>query len=170
VRFDLRIITRTALLLALTLLLQSLRFVIPAPVFGSTLLIGSLVNACLLVSVESAGIWPGVIVAVATPIAASFQQMLPLPIFILPVAVANILYILIYKGGSAWGKWQGVTLAAMGKALFLYLAFAWLLTLVNLNVKMAAALLFVMGWPQLATGLAGGLLAMEVIKRLRLKR
>lgn len=49
------VLARGALLLALTLVFQSLRFLIPVPVFLSTFLIGTLVNMCLLVAVEEVG-------------------------------------------------------------------------------------------------------------------
>jgi hypothetical protein len=46
------------------------------------------------------------------------------------------------------------------------MAFTWLLTLVSINPKIAAGLLFVMSWPQLVTTVLGGLLALAVVKRL----
>lgn len=50
-----REVVRAALLLALLLVVQSLRFVVPLPPFVSMFAIGTLVNACLLISLEVAG-------------------------------------------------------------------------------------------------------------------
>ncbi|MDR3560273.1 MAG: hypothetical protein P4N59_02360 [Negativicutes bacterium] len=162
-----RVVARTALLLALTLLFQSLRFIIPVPPFFSTWIIGSLVNACLLVALETTGLYPAVVIAVTAPVVAYLQMLLPLPVFVVPVALANILYVSLFKTGLAWGRWQGITLAALGKTIFLYCAFAWLLTLIHIDSKLANGLLFVMSWPQLVTTVAGGVLATMIVKRLR---
>lgn len=162
-----RIIARTALLLALTLLFQSLRLLIPLPPFFSTWIIGSLVNACLLVALETTGFFPAAVIAVAAPVVAYLQQMLPLPVFVPPVALANLLYIWLFRTGLVWGRWQGIALSALGKTIFLYAAFAWLLSFIQIGPRLAAGLLFVMSWPQLVTTTAGGVLAAMVVKRLK---
>jgi hypothetical protein len=160
-------LTRTALLLALTLLFQSLRFIIPVPSFFSTLIVGSLVNACLLIALETTGFYAAMTIAVVAPVVACFQQLLPLPLLIIPVALANIIYTGLFKSGTVWGKWQGIALAALGKTIFLYCSFTWLLTFIHINPKMAVLLLGVMSWPQLFTGIVGGIIAVAVVKRLR---
>ena len=50
-----REVVRAALLLALLLVVQSLRFVVPLPPFISMFAIGTLVNACLLISLCNCG-------------------------------------------------------------------------------------------------------------------
>jgi hypothetical protein len=160
------VVTRTALLLALTLLFQSLRLLIPLPPFFSTWVIGSLVNACLLIALETTGFYPAAVIAVVAPVMAYFQQLLPLPVFVLPVALANLLYVGLFKTGLSWGRWQAVTVAALGKTVFLYASFFWLLSFINLGAKLTAGLLFVMSWPQLVTTTVGGILATIVVKRL----
>lgn len=164
------ILTRTALLLALTLAFQSLRFIIPIPVFLSTFLIGSLVNACLLVAVETVGAQPTLLIVLVAPIVAYFQQLLPLPIFIIPVALGNAIYIGIFSIGKKWNSWLRIGGAALSKMVFMYVTFSWLLTLIAIPVKLAAGLLLVMSWPQLVTGVVGGILAGIINKRLQLLR
>jgi hypothetical protein len=159
-------LTRTALLLSLTLVFQSLRFIIPIPVFLSTFLIGSLVNACLLVAVETVGIRLALVIAIITPITAYLQQLLPLPIFILPVALGNAIYIGMFFIGKRWNLWLGIALAAVSKMLFMYASFTWLLTLIAIPVKLATGLLLVMSWPQLVTGVIGGSVAVIIKRRL----
>lgn len=162
------VITRAALLLALTLLFQSLRFVIPIPPFLSVFLIGSLVNSCLLIAGERVGIKYALIIGCSAPVVAYFQQLLPLPILIIPVILGNVIYILIFTIGKKWQRWIGVSLAAVSKFLFMYGAFTWLLTVIAIPTTMAASLMFVMSWPQLVTGILGGLLAGFITKRLQL--
>ena len=163
-----KILVRTAFLLAITLMFQSLRFIMPVPPIFSTFIIGSLVNACLLVALETAGLSGAIILAVMTPVIAYFQQLLLLPVFILPVAAANIIYISLFKAGNIWGWWQGVGLAAVGKTIFLWAIFAWLLTFIAISPKLASALLFVMSWPQLVTSVLGGVVATTVVRRLNI--
>lgn len=162
------ILTRTALLLALALVFQSLRLIIPIPVFLSTFVIGSLVNACLLVAVETVGVKPALMIVSITPIVAYFQQLLPLPIFIIPVALGNAIYIGIFWVGKRWQSWLRIGAAALSKGVFMYAAFSWLLTLIAIPAKVATGLMLVMSWPQVVTGVVGGILASIIRKRLQM--
>lgn len=162
-----RILTRTALLLSLTLIFQSLRFFIPVPPFLSTFLIGSLVNASLLIAAEKAGLWPAVIIASIAPVVAYFQQLLPLPVFIVPVALGNITYIVLFLVILRWNRLLSIVSATIGKTGLLYGIFAWLLTFVAIPPKLAAGIMLAMSWPQLVTGVFGGILASLAIKRIK---
>ena len=160
-------LTRTGLLLALTLVFQSLRFLIPLPPWMSTFLIGSLVNAALLVALQALGLRSALLIACVTPVVAWLQQLLPLPVFILPVAVGNSLYIWLFSRLRRAGpEWLAVGSAALGKAAFFFLAFRGLLSMLELPPALSAAILFVMGWPQLVTGLIGGFIAIYAWRRL----
>jgi len=161
-----RVLARAALLLALTLLFQSLRFIIPLPPFFSTWIIGSLVNACLLVAVMTTGVWAAAMIAVIAPVVAYMQQLLPLPVFIVPVALANLVYIGLFRSVFRWGRWPAVCGAALGKTGFLWGTFTWLLTLIHINPQLAGLLLFAMSWVQLGTTTVGAILALAVVKRL----
>ncbi|BBB92733.1 MAG TPA: hypothetical protein PKA28_03110 [Methylomusa anaerophila] len=162
-----KVLTRTALLLALTLLFQSLRFFIPIPPLFSTFIIGSLVNASLLIAAETVGIWPALLIAAVTPIVAYFQQLLVLPVFIIPVALGNASMVVVYLLTLKFGKVISVGIAAFTKTCVLYGLFTWLLALVVLPPKVAALLMFVMSWPQFVTGIIGGILAVLIAKRLK---
>ena len=159
-------VARAALLLALTLVFQSLRLVIPVPPFFTTFIIGSLVNACLLIALETAGLGAAAAIAVVAPVVAYLQGLLFLPVFIPPVALGNLIYVLLFKAGLARGRVLATLAAAAGKAAFLFAAFAWLLTLVSVPATLAAGLMFAMSWPQLVTTVAGGILATVVCRRL----
>ncbi len=171
-----RKLTRAGVLLALTFIFQSLRMIVPLPAFLSTILIGSLVNACLLIGAETIGWWPALTIAVAAPIVAYFQQALPFPVLIAPIAAGNAIYISLYlfiRPQSRWppnrraGRWPAIGLAAAGKAFFLYEAFRWLLAFIAVPAKIAAALMAVMSWPQFITAVSGGIIALFIAKRLK---
>ncbi|MBP2653665.1 MAG: hypothetical protein H6Q73_1234 [Firmicutes bacterium] len=158
-------LVRAALLLTLTLLFQWLRFLIPLPTL-SNFITGTLVNACLAIAVEMVGLYLAAIIGVIAPIVAYSQGILPLPIFILPIAIANFIYVAVLKIGVTWRRSLFAIVAAVLKALVLYLMFAWLLVLLKVETKMATALLFAMGWPQLVTAFLGVTLATLVMKRI----
>jgi hypothetical protein len=160
------VLARAALILALTLVFQSLRLVIPVPPFFTTFIIGTLVNACLLIALETAGFGAAAAIAVVAPVVAYLQGLLFLPVFIPPVALANLLYILLFRVGLARGRGLAIGLSAAGKAAFLFAAFTWLLTLVSVPAPLAAGIMFAMSWPQLVTTVAGGVLATVVSRRL----
>lgn len=166
---NLKNLIRAALLLALAIVFQSLRLMIPLPPFFTTFLIGSLVNACLLLAVELIGPGPAVLIAIITPFIAYFQQMLPLPVFIVPVALGNSLFALVYYVARRRGDWVRIGSAALVKCVALYGSFVWLLSLLTLPPALVHGILFVMSWPQLVTGLLGGFLTILVRRRLPFK-
>ena len=159
-------IVRGALLMALMILLQSLRLLVPVPPFVSMFVIGSAVNACLLLAAMTAGLRAGFIIACLAPVIAYFQQALPLPVFILPVAVTNIVYILLYEAGRKHHLWLAVLLASVGRMAALYFSAAWIFSFISLPAGQAFFLKTAMSWPQLVTGLAGGVLCHWLYKRL----
>lgn len=159
-----KILTRTALMLGLTIIFQSLRLLIPLPVFLSTFLIGSLVNASFLITYELVGLWSAMIIVTIAPIVAYFQGMLLLPVFIVPVAIGNAVLVLVYHLLRNIKK-AAVFFAAFTKTLVLYSLFTWLLTFIVINPKIAAALMFAMSWPQFVTGIIGGVLSLIVVAK-----
>jgi hypothetical protein len=158
---------RTALLLALTVMFQSLRLVVPLPFFLSTIIIGTLVNTCLLVAGVINGEKSACTIAVAAPVVAFFQQMLPLPVLTIPVAIGNLLYIWLFLKLMGRKKWQCIVICAISKAMFMYGAVAAMLLMVNLPPKVSAGLMFAMSWPQFVTAAIGVALTLEVSKRIQ---
>lgn len=160
-------VTRTALLLALTLISQSLRMFIPIPPFISIFVIGSLVNACLLISAQSVNLWSGIIIAIIAPVVAYFQGQLPLWIFIIPVSFGNCIIVIIHNYILKYSKMWAILLASLAKSVFLYISFYSLITLINIPPKISAFLMLAMSWPQFITGLIGGSLAFIISERLK---
>ena len=75
-----RFIARTAVLVAVALVFQSLRYLFPDPSgIAITYLIGTLVNLTLCVACGVSGIWSGLVVAVIAPIVAFAQGHAQVP-------------------------------------------------------------------------------------------
>ena len=91
----LRNLVRGAILLALAVVLQGMRLIIPVPTPISMFLIGSAVNACLVLIARTTGRTQGVTAAVLLPVFAWLEGMLPLWFFIFPVMVGNIVFVLL---------------------------------------------------------------------------
>jgi hypothetical protein len=178
---NLRLVVRTALLLAIMLVFQQLRLLIGNGL-ASTVVIGSLVNLCLVVAAATVG-WRGsLVLAVLSPVAALLEGHLPLPVLIPFVAAGNF----AISGVFEWVErhkntqprlWTGVAAAALAKTACLYalvvlLFVGAILPGMGLPAQKAGvlsgALALSFGWPQLVTALIGGAVAVPVIRRLRM--
>lgn len=159
-------LTRTALAAALLLAVQSLRLALPLPPLASTLFIGSLVNACLLLGAASGG-WRGVLLlSWLAPLVAYLQQLLPLPLLIPLVAGGNAVYGGLYLCLRRRPPWLRLLLPAAGKVLALWGGSALLLSWLALPPGLRELTALLLSWPQLVTALAGGVLAQLVLRRL----
>ena len=158
----LRNLVRGAILLALAVVLQGMRLIIPVPTPISMFLIGSAVNACLVLIARTTGRTQGVTAAVLLPVFAWLEGMLPLRFFIFPVMVGNIVFVLLVNAARG----RGIYGAAFVKAFVLYSAFFVLLQVVEVPNRIGAGILFVMSWPQIVTGLIGIGIALYAQKRL----
>ena len=160
-------LARSGLLLALLLTVQALRLVLPLPPFITMFGIGSAVNACLLAATLFAGWRAALFMAVIAPVVAWLQQMLPLPILIVPVAVANVVYLTVFFWLFRRQRWVAVLAAATAKMAGMYAATDWLLRFVALPELPAKLLRLMFSWPQLVTGVLGGALCILIVERLR---
>lgn len=109
---------RGAMLLAVGLVLQALRLVIPMPPMWTVFVVGTLVNMVLVLAARTVGLWPSVMIAVLLPVMAYFQGQLPLPFLIPVVAVGNL--VMVYLCARFWGK--GIIIAAPLFKTFIYIA------------------------------------------------
>ncbi|MDR3348554.1 MAG: hypothetical protein LBO03_02940 [Acidaminococcales bacterium] len=155
-----------ALLLALSLLAQSLRLVLPLPLFVSMFIVGTLLNAILLMATSAAGLKPALIIAWAAPAVALLQGQLPGLPFVPLVAVGNTAYILLLDTFKNRNKCFVLVAASSGKTATLFFG-AWALLLaLNYPPLIGTSFSFVMSWPQFVTALAGGLLGQFLLARL----
>lgn len=168
-------VTRTAIMLALSVLFQSLRLIIPMPAGISQYIVGSLVNLALIVAVMIIDIKGGLAVAVLTPIIAFFQGHIPqaMPLMILFVAIGNAVIVLAY-GLLYRDSWASRILALVVGALVKFITLYALVVKVTLPLiypaapeAMKATLSINFTWPQLVTASIGGVLALLVIPLLR---
>lgn len=159
-------LTRSALLLALMVVFQSIRLVIPVPPVLSMFVIGSAVNACLLLAVEMIHWQAAFVLAAAAPIIAAWQQVLPSPVFIIPVAAANLIYVLLYAMLLKTNRWLAVGGAALAKVLGLYVMISLTLEFAQLPAKLVAVLNMMFSYPQFITGVLGGIFCYLLTRKL----
>lgn len=161
---NVKLITRTAILLALTILFQTLGRFIPLGPYNQ-FVVGPLVNACLLVATSAAGIWAGTAVALISPFGAILTgAAIPLP-FAPFVAVGNfmlVLFFFIIKNN----KIAGIAAGAIAKFGFLLASINFFIWMMKIPAKKAGVMLFAFGWPQLVTAIIGGILALIILKAL----
>ena len=153
-------LVRGAMLIALTVVLQSLRLFIPLPPMASMFFIGTLVNMMLAVTVRLAGLKPALLAVVLLPFFAYLQGQLPIPLLI-PVVIGGAVFVLICH----WAWHRGLMLAPLAKTICMFTSSLVLLKVLALPEKMVFAIGFMMGWPQMVTGICGILLARLITKR-----
>jgi uncharacterized membrane protein YeaQ/YmgE (transglycosylase-associated protein family) len=170
-----KLITRTAIMLALTIVFQALgRYTNLGP--NSNFVVGPLVNACLLIATAAAGLWGGAIVSIVSPFGAIITgAALPIP-FLPFVALGNLLLVVTFyyavKSSKLKpyfkneGKYIGILAGAILKFLFLYASVATFLSFYNVPSKLYNVMYFTFSWPQLVTAIVGGAIALVVIKAL----
>ena len=159
--------TGTAMLLAVALLAQSLRLLIPIPPQVSMFVIGSIVSATIVLAAWRFGLKAGLLIAWVTPLVAYLQGlMLPLAPAVIVVGLGSSLYATVAYALRQRPKVVMVVLAVLVRVLVLYGGFSLLLQLVHLPMEKASVLLFSMGWPQIVTGSLGILLASVIQGRL----
>lgn len=126
---NIRRMVAAALLIALTIVFQQLRFIL-GDLIVTTYIIGSLVNLCLIVAATAVGLWGGVAVAAVSPLVAFAQGHLPLLQMVPWVVAGNVLLVLFYallalKDKAAlnvsWPRWT-VTGAAAALVKFAVIA------------------------------------------------
>lgn len=168
-------IAHAAVGLALILLAQYLNKVIPAiPIFVGVqvgqLITGTLVNALLIIVSIDAGYHSGVLVGIISAFLATILGIGPIFPIITPfIAIANIIYVLVYRFGAThhYGVLISSIPAAFIKTGFLWITVPLVLTFIpDVKEVQAIALTAMFSWPQLITGIAGGIFAAIVIARI----
>jgi len=159
-------ITRTAILLALTIVFQTMGRAIPLGQFNQ-FITGSLVNACLVIAAAATGIWGGAAVALLAPFGAILTGA-PVPLPFAPViAVGNfilvLMFVLIRKNPIL-----GIAAGAVLKFGFLFAGVNIFVSLMGIPAQKAATMIATFSWPQLVTAAIGGAVALIVIRVLRI--
>ncbi len=158
-------LTRTAIMLALTLAFQALRFI---PVFNNPYIIGTLVNLALIVSVIIVGPFSAGVISIIAPIVALMQGHLPFPVFVPMVALGNIVLCFLFYYVQKINKYAAVAISSLGKWIFLYYASKFVLSFfVSVPLEQFNKLVAGFNIPQLVTALIGGFLAVIISKFLK---
>lgn len=138
--------------MALALLSQSLRLIIPLPNMVSMFLIGSLVGLCMLVAAMRYGLASGLGIAWATPVIAFMQAMLPFAPFVPLVALGNTVFVILGYLLKNQSVWLQALVCSVAKCVVLYCSFALLSVGFAVPYPIGRAVLFMMSWPQIVTG------------------
>lgn len=138
--------------MALALISQSLRLIIPLPNMVSMFLIGSLVGLCMLVATMRYGLVSGLVIAWATPVIAFMQSMLPFAPFVPLVAIGNSVFVVLGHLLRNQAVWLQAALCSVAKCVVLYCSFALLFVGFAVPYPIERAILFMMSWPQIVTG------------------
>ena len=164
------LLIKGALLLALTLVFQSLRFIIPLPPFVAMFLIGTLVNTALATATLAVSARVALFISIVAPLAAFLQGQLPLIIFVPVVMLGNCAYVLCVEATRNLSTLAAVPLCAAGKTATLAVGIWLCLQLFTIPPLVASAMAFALGWPQLVTASLGALLSFSLLPRLGANR
>ncbi len=144
-------LTRTAMLLALTLVIQMLGF--------PTYITGPLVNMMLFIATILLGSLSGTIIGALTPWIALSRGILPPPLAaMVPFIIGgNIILVITYNFIAEKNQYLGILTAAI-------LKFALLSSAVRFFIEVKPPIAAAMQLPQLLTAIAGGFLALLMTK------
>jgi len=150
-KFETKSLIRTALLLAITLVVQFLKM--------PQLITGSLVNAMLVITTGTVGLFSGISIGLLTPVIAFLVGILKFPPMIPFIIVGNALYTWLYY--SQKNAVIGIPLAAVVKYMWLSISAKYILK--GLGIKVPPMVVQAFTLPQLITALLGGVIGMALI-------
>lgn len=156
------LLTRLVLLTAITMSFELIG--LPQPVTGP------LVNLMLILTTLVTNVYGGIALGTITPLIALLRGQLPalLAPFVPFIIVGNILLVLffalLYRGSNRpawqnWKGWLGIIFAATAKFLWLFVSARFLLQALVAK-SLPEKIIGLMTFPQLATALLGGGLAL----------
>ncbi|MCI8287009.1 MAG: ECF transporter S component [Lachnospiraceae bacterium] len=160
-------ITHTAVFIALLVVIQ-----IVTAALGNTIITGTLVNAVLIISVMTGGMWSGAAVAAVSPVMAKLLGIGPLWSLIPFIAAGNLVLVIVWhflgsrKGISLFAaRTAAVIAAAIVKFLVLYLGIVKIAVplLLKLPEPQAKVISGMFSISQLITALLGGIAALPVL-------
>jgi hypothetical protein len=119
---------------------------------------GTIVNALIFLAVWQVGIVNAAFIAFLPSSIALMRGLLPAPIAVLIpyIILSNIILIASFYAMKKYPL-AGIISASLAKFLFLF-------AISTYFIKIAGPLLIMFQWPQLVTALAGGLIAIGIIK------
>lgn len=141
-------------MLAVAVILQSLRLVLPLPLIVTTYFIGILVNMILVLTFMLNGFKAALLLACLLPVFAYFEGQLLLP-FLLPVVICGNVVLLYLFSRFQYSRFR-LVLPSLGKVLVMFCSACLGLFLFGLmESAVCKAVLYAMSIPQFVTSLAG---------------
>ena len=159
----LRTLARGSVLLTMAIVAQEIRLFLPLTPLLSIIVIGTMLNAIMVIAVRYASLTSAIIISAVLPLFAFMQGHVIIPLMIPVVFLGNFVLVLVCD--KFWGKGI-IILAPVLKTVTLYMLSRVLLSMLGLQNKVVDAILLSMGWPQLITAILGIILAMQLEKRL----
>ncbi|NLH45386.1 MAG: hypothetical protein GX451_04565 [Acholeplasmataceae bacterium] len=159
----LKTLARGSVLLTMAIVAQEIRLFLPLPPLLSIIVIGTMLNAIMVIAARYANLTAAIIISAVLPLFAFMQGHVIIPLMIPVIFLGN--FVLVLACDKFWGK--GVIIfAPVLKTFTLYMLSRTILSMLGLQNKIADAILISMGWPQLITAILGIILAMQLEKRL----
>ena len=159
----LRTLARGSVLLTMAIVAQEIRLFLPLPPLLSIIVIGTMLNAIMVMAVRYASLTSAIIISAVLPLFAFMQGHVIIPLMIPVIFLGNLVLVLVCD--KFWGKGI-IILAPVLKTVTLYMLSRVLLSMLGLQNKVVDAILLSMGWPQLITAIFGIILAMQLEKSL----
>ena len=159
----LRTLARGSVLLTMAIVAQEIRLFLPLPPLLSIIVIGTMLNAIMVMAVRYASLTSAIIISAVLPLFAFMQGHVIIPLMIPVIFLGNLVLVLVCD--KFWGKGI-IILAPVLKTVTLYMLSRVLLSMLGLQNKVVDAILLGMGWPQLITAIFGIILAMQLEKSL----
>ncbi|HEY5585788.1 MAG TPA: ECF transporter S component [Ruminiclostridium sp.] len=163
-RDKVKMLTRTAILLAVVVVVQMVGRSLPSP--SSSFIVGPLVNMCLLIATAASGLAGGIAIAVLVPFTSLISNHAPIAAALLPfapvIAISNVIFILVFYFLYNKNKYVGVVSAAVLKFGFLFISIRAFLNIFDFP-KFSKNLIVLFSYPQLITALIGGFVALPII-------
>ena len=150
-------------MLTMAIVAQEIRLFLPLPPLLSIIVIGTMLNAIMVIAVRYASLTSAIIISAILPLFAFMQGHVIIPLMIPVIFLGNFVLVLVCD--KFWGK-SIIILAPVLKTVTLYMLSRVLLSMLGLQNKLVDAILLGMGWPQLITAILGIILAMQLEKRL----
>ena len=131
-----------------------------APLLGQQAITGPIVNATLFISAMLLGVQGAVLIGLVPSLLALSVGLLPsiLAPMIPFIMMGNIILVMVFDYLKERNFWLGVVSASILKFVFLFSTSSIIVSLLS-KKEIASKIVMTMGWLQLLTALAGGLIA-----------
>ena len=160
-----RNLARAAVLLAIASIVQWVRLLLPLPPIASMLLVGTVVNLCLCLSVWSSSLKLTAVSCLLLPVFAYLQGHLAFWPLIPVIFVGNLVYCLSLHKATGWKY----ALPPILKAIVLWSGTGLAATLFHVPDAIRQTLMIVMAIPQWTTAALGLVVGLFLWQRLRRK-